>query len=182
MRFYTAMNPPPITPHPHCSEEVDIYKEVVDKNGRPYPKKMETENFHSKIQEAAKSSLTVKEFLIKYGLEYQDLPDAQVSQIIEDYTQVPTSYTETVNLLSKAQNDFSMLSPAQKQMFNNNVHEFLASAQNGTILDKLNLKKVVPEEKVQVALEKPSQGQILPSSQQVETTQVHNITEGVKYE
>lgn len=186
MRFYTSMNPPPIIPHPTCSEESDVYKEFIDKNGKHEYKFVEKQNFHEKIQEASKSALSVKEFMDKYGLTVKDLPEAQLVDIIDDYTEIPTSYSEAANAIATAHNEFSLLSPAQKAMFNNNVNEFLASAVNGTIYDKLNLKQSVVEQKVNVALQRPenvSDSQNLSSNvQKVDTTKVHNISEGVKYE
>ena len=176
MRFYTAMNPPPIVPHPACKETYDHYDEFSDKNGKVSFKLVESINFHEKIQEASKASLTVKEYMSKYGLKMQDLPQAQIQDIIDDYTEMPQTYSEAANAIAKAKNAFSLLSPDQKAMFNNNPLEFLASAQNGTADDKLNLKQPVVEQKVNTVLQKPD-------SVPVDATNKSSIiSEGVKYE
>lgn len=182
MKFRSFIDRPLVIPHPECREEVPVYREFTDKNGATYLKLMEYENVHEKIQEASRAALTVKEFMGKYGLKQEDLPTAQVLEVIDDYSKAPTSYTDLMNILVQAQNDFSLLSAEQKAMFHNNVNEFLASAENGTIYDKLNLKQTVVEQKVNDVLAQP---QAQPQSQpqtQVDTTITHNITEGVKYE
>lgn len=130
-----------------------LYKPVVDKKGNIELEECGKENTQEIIQSYAESCDIQ---LILQNAMMGDVSGLQkVQGFYGDFTQMPKTYAELLQLQIDAQNTFNSLPPDVRKSFDNDVNKFLMSAGEKDWLKKLgidpDLNNIVPKESSEAA-------------------------------
>ena len=130
-----------------------LYKPVVDKKGNIELEECGKENTQEIIQSYAESCDIQ---LILQNAMMGDVSGLQkVQGVYGDFTQMPKTYAELLQLQIDAQNAFNSLPTDVKKRFDNDVNKFLMSAGEKDWMEKLGinnaLENIVPKESSEAA-------------------------------
>lgn len=123
---------------PLGDKEVTEYHYEVDKDTGER-KLVENElkfNWYQKIQEA-RVGTSMQEILSRYA-NGDDSVIGKIEKSYQDFTSAPRTLAEAYQMISNAERDFKTLPSDVKELFNNDVQQFMSSIGDGTLIDKLS--------------------------------------------
>lgn len=121
------------TPRPH-GIQIE-YQERLDKDGTSYLVRVGKTDLNAIAQKALPGTLV---YNILDRFRNGDLSALGTDGgYYGDFSNVPDSFSESLNLFNKIQHNFSMLNPKLRSLFDNNPSRFAAELQNGSALEKL---------------------------------------------
>lgn len=170
-RFYSESNKPKSIPHPKTSHFQAQYQERLDKDGKTFLKKIDNVDVYDKIQQA-KDGVLLSNLIEKYKIKINDIDLTKLEEVaIQDFTNMPESFVGAINVIDDAKLIWQQQPKEIKAFFNNNFNEFIAGAQNGTLLSlikankKTNLNEKVETTSEQVVVQEVQQTQNITQEQ-----------------
>lgn len=148
-------------PAPSGSKIETTYSMKVTKTGHKELEASGEKNVYAIIQESLEE--TKIENILRRAMLGDESALERVQGQYLDLTETPTSYTDMLNMINKAKEDFESLPAEVKSKFNYSAEEFITSLGTETFNEKMGIKKIEPivteEIKSEITLEKEKIGE-----------------------
>ena len=144
-KVYSRFDVPKTIQVGNFPKEIDVYSEEIDKDGKHILKKIGKHNFYKEIQEH-KDETMVYNLLDRFQHGDVNALSKAKNTMYGDFTQAPKTIQEAQNQIIKAKNEFEKLPLNVRKEFNHNANEFLASAQQGDLMERIKKAQGIEKE------------------------------------